>query len=128
MDKNFHKYGLQSTFNPLRLTIYEGRPAFVPHATDWVLRSEFPLGTISKTYTDYQFNQNFNGWVSKSGLNKIDRNTLDLWLKHNREQAQFCSNHNTLCNYKQRSFLGRLTKSENEIIATSSEKIIANGY
>lgn len=60
--KDNHYYALDE-LHPLRVTMFEGMPALVPHDYERILQREYPRGLTTKTHLDWVFRPFFDLWT-----------------------------------------------------------------
>ncbi|ODQ65406.1 hypothetical protein NADFUDRAFT_11497, partial [Nadsonia fulvescens var. elongata DSM 6958] len=61
--KNGHRYNLDE-ISPLRRTLFEGVPAYIPNAYTELLRREYPKGLTSNKYQSFHFISPIQDWVT----------------------------------------------------------------
>ncbi|AAS51367.2 ACR141Wp [Eremothecium gossypii ATCC 10895] len=92
-DGAHHVFHTLAYLDPLRITLFDGLEAPIPHAVTSVLMSEYESGLFMDTFQGYHFDHEVRGWVSSACDECFDRDLALEWRAHTDARAAFCERH-----------------------------------
>ncbi|AGO11389.1 AaceriACR141Wp [[Ashbya] aceris (nom. inval.)] len=92
-DGSRHTFTTLDYLNPLRVTVFDGKDALVPHAITSVLSGEYRDGLIIETFRGHHYDKDVCGWVSSECEECFDRELAREWRAHADARADFCKRH-----------------------------------